>query len=53
MNLPKIDLASLPGLDTLTALFGTLTASGDPGSDDTTLILMTYLYETMPPEMLL
>ncbi len=50
MNLPKIDLSSLPDLDTLTGLFGSLlhtTRIAD--SDDTIVILMTYLYELIPP----
>lgn len=52
MQLPTIQVASLPSLDTLTGMFGSLMASGTPGSDDTVVILMTYLYEIMPPEAL-
>lgn len=49
MNLPKIDLASLPDLDTLTGLFGTLTdAARIQSSDDTIVILITFLYELNP-----
>lgn len=46
MNLPKIDIASLPDLDQLTGLFGSLfdTARAQ-SSDDTIVILMTFLYE--------
>jgi len=47
MNLPKIDLSSLPDLQTLTGLFGS--GSAQAGHDDRIIILMTYLYEIMPP----
>lgn len=43
MNLPKLDLSSLPDLDTLTGLFGTLRQS--PGHDDTIVILATFIYD--------
>lgn len=52
MKLPKIDLSQLPDLDTLTGLFDSATAGG-PGSDDRIVILMTYLYEIMPPSGLI
>lgn len=49
MNLPKIDIASLPDLDTLTGLFGSLTDFARvQSSDDTIIILMTFLYEMNP-----
>lgn len=49
MNLPKIDLSSLPDLDTLTGVFGSLTdAARAQASDDTIIILMTFLYEMNP-----
>lgn len=49
MNLPNIDLSSLPDLDTLTGLFGTLTdAARIQSSDDTIVILITFLYELNP-----
>jgi len=51
MNLPKIDLSSLPDLDTLTGLFGSLThTTRVTESDDSIVILMTYLYELIPPQ---
>ena len=46
MKLPKIDLASLPDLTTLTGMFGT---TRNPGHDDTIVVLMTIVYETQPP----
>ncbi len=59
MKLPKLDLASLPDLDTLTGLFGTAnpTATGastpttvPPGHDDSIVVLATYVYEVVPPQ---
>jgi hypothetical protein len=50
MNLPNIDLSSLPGLDTATGMFGSLLdTSGDVWSDDTIIVLMTFLYDLIPP----
>ncbi len=50
MNLPKIDLAALPDLDTLTGAFGSLMhAPSALTSDDSLLILMTYLYDLFDP----
>lgn len=49
MNLPKIDISSLPDLDQLTGLFGSLVdAARVQSSDDTIVILMTFLYELSP-----
>lgn len=48
MKLPTIDLASLPDLNTLTGLFGTM-RQPNPGHDDTIIVLMTIVYETTPP----
>lgn len=48
MKLPKIDLASLPDLHTLTGMFGSL-VERSPGHDDTIIVLMTIVYETQPP----
>lgn len=51
MNLPKIDLSALPDLDSLTGVFGSLSDLGRvASSDDTILILMTFLYEILPPQ---
>lgn len=52
MNLPKIDLSSLPGLDTVTGLFGSL-VSGGPTVDDRVVVIMVYVYETVATETLL
>ena len=50
MDLPSIDLSTLPDLQTLTGVFGSLldTARGQ-GSDDPLIILMTWLYDLFPP----
>jgi hypothetical protein len=46
MNLPNIDLSSLPDLHTLTGVFGSmLNPSRAADSDDSILVLMTFLYE--------
>lgn len=47
MALPKIDLASLPDLDTLTAVFGTTRRL--PGFDDSIVVLAAIVYESAPP----
>lgn len=50
MNLPSIDLSSLPDLDTVTGLFGSLNdTSGAIYADDTIIVLMVFLYEVLPP----
>lgn len=50
MNLPKIDISSLPDLDVLTGMFGSI-MHFDPGlaaSNDMIIVLMVYLYEVLP-----
>ena len=49
MNLPKIDLASLPDLSTLTGMFGSIAAGRSPGHDDSVVLLATFIYEAQPP----
>jgi hypothetical protein len=54
MKLPSIDLSSLPDLDTVTGLFGSLLdTSGQVYSDDTIVVMMVFLYEIVPPSGLL
>lgn len=49
MNLPKIDISMLPDLHHLTGLFGTLAdAARVQTSDDTLVILITFLYQLNP-----
>ena len=45
MNLPKIDLASLPDLETLTALYGAMRH----GHNDTIIVLAAIVFESAPP----
>lgn len=52
MNLPTIDLANLPGLDIATGLFGSLAEEGGPTVDDRVVVIMTYVYEILPPDAL-
>ncbi|WP_374405975.1 hypothetical protein [Pelagerythrobacter sp.] len=48
MNLPKIDLSSLPALDSAVGMFGSLSNAATAATDDRAVIIMIYLYETMP-----
>jgi len=51
MDLPIIDLSSLPDLQTLTGVFGSLLdAARGQGSDDRIIALMTWLYDVAPPQ---
>ncbi len=49
MNLPKIDISALPDLDTITGMFGSLARATleVPGSDDTTIVMMVFVYEVL------
>ena len=49
MELPTIDLADLPDLDTVTGMFGSLSDLANASSDDRVVIVMIYVYETMTP----
>ncbi len=48
MKLPKIDLSSLPDLDTLTGLFANAMARV-PGHDDSIIAIATVVYESGQP----
>ncbi|MEM7689410.1 MAG: hypothetical protein AAF291_10350 [Pseudomonadota bacterium] len=48
MNTPKIDLSSVPGLETAQGLFGSLSQS-NAGYDDGVVAVMVYVYDIMPP----
>lgn len=52
MNVPKIDLSSLPGLDTATGIFGSALKSGVT-YDDGVVEIMVYVYDNLPPEALI
>ena len=47
-NMPKIDLASIPGLETAQALFGAV-SDKVATYDDRIVALMVYVYDTAPP----
>lgn len=44
MNLPRIDLATIPDLETMTGVFGSSKHALQASSDDTLIIIMVYLY---------
>lgn len=46
MNLPQIDLASLPGIDGVTGIFGSV--MGETGTyGDSIVAIMVYIYEVV------
>ena len=45
MNLPKIDLASLPDLEQLTGMFGSMRG---PGHNDTIIVIATVVWDSNP-----
>lgn len=52
MELPKLDIAALPELDSVTGLFGSLSDLTNVTMDDRIVILMVFVYEAFPPEAL-
>lgn len=52
MNIPRINLDQIPGLEGAQALFGAVLQAEGP-IDDRIVEIMVYLYEAMPPETLL
>lgn len=49
MNLPTIDIAALPDLNSLTGVFGSLSGGAQAVySDDTLIVLMVFLWEILP-----
>lgn len=51
MNIPKIDIGSLPGLDTATGVFGSVMQSG-VSYDDGVVAVMVYVYDNVPTDSL-
>jgi len=46
MNLPNIDITTLPDLNVLTGVFGSLSSPAQGlQSDDTILMIMTFVYD--------
>lgn len=51
MKLPTLSISSLPDLDVMTGMYGSM-KHADPamsGSNDLIIVLMVYIYETKPP----
>jgi len=48
MNTPKIDLASVPGLEQAQGLFGSI-KQGTTTYGDGVVDIMVYVYDVMPP----
>lgn len=48
MDLPRISLDQIPGLDDAQALFGSVLQAGGP-IDDRIVDIMVFLYEVLPP----
>ena len=46
--MPKIDLSSIPGLDSAKALFGAISERATGPGDDI-VDIMVYIYDTVPP----
>lgn len=45
--MPKIDLTSIPGLETAKGLYGSITSQAE--TNDSIVDLMVLLYESVPP----
>lgn len=50
MNLPTLDLDSLPDLASATGIFGSLSDFASATIDDRIVVIMVYVYETVPPD---
>lgn len=49
MILPKLALAALPDLTTLTGMFGCLAGERSHAHDDSIVVLATFIYDAQPP----
>ncbi len=49
MNIPKISLDQIPGLEGAQALFGAVLQAGGGLSDDRIVDIIVFLYEALPP----
>jgi len=47
MNLPQIDASALPNLDVMTGVFGSLVHKAALASGDSTVIIITFLYDIL------
>jgi hypothetical protein len=52
MNLPQIELDSIPGLDVATGVFGSI-SDASATYNDSVVVIMVYIYDTIPPDSLL
>lgn len=51
MNIPKIDLSAVPGLDVANGIYGSVSQVAGT-YDDKIVAIMVYVYETVPPQNL-
>ena len=51
VKLPKIDLESLPVLEAVQGIFGSLSDLAQASPDDRIIVLMVYIYELIPEVM--
>lgn len=52
MNIPKIDLTALPGMDLVSGVYGSLSQAAGT-YEDRTVAIMVYVYDTVPPANLI
>jgi hypothetical protein len=48
MDFPTFDLSSLPVLGHAAGMFGSLSDAATVGTDDRAIVVMIYVYETVP-----
>lgn len=49
MNIPKIDVSAVPGLESAQGLFGSIKQASAP-YEDGVVDVMVYVYDVLPPE---
>ena len=49
MNLPQIDVSALPELSAATGVFGSLANKAILATDDSVVIMITFLYDVLNP----
>lgn len=52
MNVPKIDLSAIPGLDVASGIYGSVSQAAGT-YDDRVVAIMVYIYDTVPPANLI
>ncbi len=53
MNLPSLDLSALLDLGQLIGTFGSLSDLASASTDDRIVVLMVFVYKTVPPAALI